>query len=1243
VSKALSSWFGFSLCILGYFCATNNPALAEARLALDDETLSFRTPSLLAQVTSDDTVNTQVTENGNTAEITGGETRGDNLFHSFQDFSVGTGNEASFLNANDISNIFSRVTGGEISNIDGLISANGSANLFLINPAGIIFGEGARLDIGGSFYGSSASSILFEDGEFSATDLDNPPLLTVNAPIGLNFRDDPQSITNQSVADGVGLQVDAGKSINLVGGDLNFVGGILTVPAGNVQLGGLSTSGTVGITNEGNLSFPDEVSRGNVSLTQGAFIDVAGTRGGEIELTAADIQITGGSVLQGGTFADVGLADSQSGNINLNATGAIDVNGSRIDNLVGIGNAGAIEINATSFSLINDGTVINSTFGQGNAGNITINATEDVSLDTGDIFSNVGSRSASQAEGNAGEIAIDANSISLTNGAQIQSSVFQGGLGNGNNVTLNARGGDVTISSSNQGRSGIFTDVETIDNFAAGNIKIDAQGSILLNNAVIRNANAGTGFAGDINLNTPNEVSIKDSTIAANGNSGRIFIGNTVEPSQVTLEGERTEIETEDGTSFDFSNELITTSFNPNDLLERISINAGDRINIIGTDIQSSAATTRLDRDSADPEQLNNNFSTIALTVDGENPLGNISLKRSRINTSNSSTGFAGDINLNARNEISIKDSQLFAEGNLGRIAIGNTVESSQVTLEGERTEIETEDGANFEFSNTLSTASSNPDDLLGSISINARDRINITGTDIQSSAATTRLDRGPENPDQENFSRIALTVDEENSLGNISVERSRINTTNSNLGFAGDINLNARAEIEIISTSIFSTGQLGRIAIGQSEISGATSSPQAINFNDSFVTVSNENVTAPETENQQLDAGRISINAINNISLINNSQIRSVTERFGNAGNVTVQAENGNVSFDNSNVFSNVQAEGIGFAGDINITANSISLLNGSQLQSSTIGFGDGGNITLNARENIALSGRSPSDNLASAIFTDSNALGNAGNIQVNVTDGSLSLSDEATLNTESAGLGDAGESNAGEITIDVDLVSLDGNSTISAQAFDDANGGNLKIDANYIIAFPSNGTGNDLVAAAAAGNGGNINLTVEQIFGLEIGTAIDDQGNFISNNDNDIDASSGNPDLNGTVNINTSDINPVQGATELPSNVVEPEQTAAQTCEAGRGTTQSSFAIAGKGGVPPAPDAPLNSENIITSAQSPAASTIPQPIETSQGKIQPARGIKVTKSGKIVLTAYRTNSAGERIPEIRPNCNSY
>ncbi len=169
--------------------------------------------------------------------------------------------------------------------------------------------------------------------------------------------------------------------------------------------------------------------------------------------------------------------------------------------------------------------------------------------------------------------------------------------------------------------------------------------------------------------------------------------------------------------------------------------------------------------------------------------------------------------------------------------------------------------------------------------------------------------------------------------------------------------------------------------------------------------------------------------------------------------------------------------------------------------------------------------------------------------------------------------------------------------------------------------------------MASAQQGQGGNITINAESLFGIQERTPSDAT--------NDIDASS-EFDLDGTVNINTPDINPVQGATELPNNIVEPEQTTAQACQANREiAAKNGLTINGKGGIPAEPGLPLNSLNVSINGETNPTSAIPQPIETSQGKIQPARGIKVTESGEIILTAYRTNNSGERIPEIKLNCS--
>ena len=170
-----------------------------------------------AQVTSDDTLSTDVSTQDNlNFIINSGDRVGDNLFHSFDQFSILEGGSASFNNAVDIANIISRVTGGDVSEIDGEISAQGDANLFLINPNGIVFGPEASLSIGGSFIASTAESIQFVDGvSFSATDSPSQPQLTVSIPFGLQFGGTAASIVNQGR-----LEVEPGNTLALVGGDI---------------------------------------------------------------------------------------------------------------------------------------------------------------------------------------------------------------------------------------------------------------------------------------------------------------------------------------------------------------------------------------------------------------------------------------------------------------------------------------------------------------------------------------------------------------------------------------------------------------------------------------------------------------------------------------------------------------------------------------------------------------------------------------------------------------------------------------------------------------------------------------------------------------------------------------------------------------------------------------------------------------------------------------------------------------
>lgn len=195
--------------------------------------------------------------------IEGGATRGPNLFHSFREFNVGEGRGAYFANPNGIANIFTRITGGNPANILGTLGVQGKANLFLINPKGIVFGPNARLDLRGSFIGASADSIVFNNGfEFSSANSNAVPLLAINIPVGLRFRDNPGTIVNASQAIGptptlpplpleipvsnkLGLAVDPGQTLGLIGRDIQLNGGNLTAYSGQILLGSVKSPGVV--------------------------------------------------------------------------------------------------------------------------------------------------------------------------------------------------------------------------------------------------------------------------------------------------------------------------------------------------------------------------------------------------------------------------------------------------------------------------------------------------------------------------------------------------------------------------------------------------------------------------------------------------------------------------------------------------------------------------------------------------------------------------------------------------------------------------------------------------------------------------------------------------------------------------------------------------------------------------------------------------------------------------------------
>ncbi|MFN6527825.1 filamentous hemagglutinin N-terminal domain-containing protein [Nostoc sp. ChiSLP03a] len=1216
-------------------------AIGEAVL----QTFAFSFNCAFAQITPDSTLpnNSRVTTQNNIRIIEGGTQAGSNLFHSFQEFSVPTNSAAYFNNTVDIQNVISRVTGGSVSNINGLIGTNGTANLFLINPNGIIFGANASLNVGGSFVASTANALQFGNiGFFSATDQNIPsPLLTIN-PSALLFNQINQNgaIQNNSIAptgtdpagfDAFGLRVPDGRSLLLVGGNVSMDGGQLNAFGGRVELGGLGESGSVTLDVDGDnlsLRFPENIARTSVSLTNQAGIYVTGAGDGNIAVNASNLEILGGTILTAGIGQGLGTPEAVAGDIRLNTTGEIKVagTGSSVSNLMGLeskGNGGNITIDSGSFSLQDGAQIAASTLGQGNAGNVNINVTGavDIAGDKNGLASGINSFVQRGAVGNGGNITIDSASLSLRDRAQIAASTL--GQGNTGNVTVRAKNA-VSLADN----AYIFSTVEAGSVGKGGNIDINAAALSLIDGAnlitITRRASAtqpaGQGDAGNVNVKVSGKVDIAgEKNNFSSGISTSVEAGTVGNGGNITIDSGSFSLR--DGAQISASTlgqgnagNVIVRAKNAISLADANilgtvgsgSVGKGGNIDINATSLslkdgaQLATATRRAsDTLSAGWGDAGNVNVKVTGTVDiagrknrffsGINSLvqtgavgngGNITIDSGSfslrdgalLNASTLGQGNAGNVTVRAKNAIYLADANIFSMVGSGGVGKGGNIDINAATLS-------LIDSAN------LQTITARASDSLpagwgdaGNVNVKVTGAVNIAGKKNGfASAILSRVERGAVG----NGGNI--TIDS----GSFSLrDGAFLSAETVGQGNAGNVRVRALNAVSLANTAaIFSTVEAG--AVGK----GGNIDINAASFS---LTDGAQMLTATRWASKNQPAGR------------------------GDAGNVNVKVtgavniageKNGFVS----GISSRVEEGTVGNGGNITIDSGSFSLQDGAYFTASTLGQGNAGAIKVNAADFVRISGKSA--NFTSGLFVNSQSpTGTAGDIVVNSP--RVTLDNGGTINAESA------SGNGGDINLQTDLLLLRRGASISttagtAQA--GGNGGNITINApsGFIVAVPRENS--DITANAYTGSGGRVDIQAFGIYGIQ------PHSNRTSLSDITASSEFG---VNGTVELNTPDIDPNSGLVNLPAAPVD--SRVAQGCTADSSQAQSKFIITGRGGLPPNPGEALSADAVqvdlvtlnpgVVKPPTPAVSR--NPINPTPNRIVEATGWVIAANGDVILT---------------------
>ncbi|MBZ8179065.1 two-partner secretion domain-containing protein [Oscillatoria salina] len=964
--------------------------------------------------------------------IDGGATRGTNLFHSFQEFNINQGRGVYFSNPANIENIFNRVTGNNVSNIFGTLGVLGNANLFLINPNGIIFGPNARLDLRGSFFASTADSLVFNnDFEFSASNPEAPPLLTVNMPIGLRFRDNPGTIIVQGTGinrpefdeslserenelnfqqallnNSQGLQVEQGRSLGLIGGEITLTSGLLKAEAGNIELGSVG-EGFVSLISTANgftLGYEEISDFRDIQLLQESGVFASGEGGGDIQIVGRNLLARELSEIQATT-----LGANSGGDIIIKTSELVEIRSNGQDEelpttiaaaTLGTGNAGDVQIETGQLQIIDDAAVGVISLSEGNAGKIQITA-DLLAINSNSILTTI-----ALASGEAGDITIETGQLQMADASQIITATQ--GEGNGGTLEINAQtivltdnaslgaGSFALVNSGNGGNVKIQTEqlqmsdlaeilVGTLGSGDAGSLVITAENIEMSGDAGVTAGTFGQGNAGNVTITTQqlqmsDEASIATATLDS-GNAGTL----SVEAETVTLSGNANLVAATtaegDGGNISLATRQLLLQDKASITAATEGVGNGGTLEILATDLIELTGS-----------------SGLSTATEGQGTAGNVNIEtnelilgdRASLTVGTIAEGNGGTLDIQASQLVQLTDSSSILTGTFGDGNAGNAKIATERFL--------LQDDA---FIVIGSFGNGNG----GTLAVNASEDLILSGSSYIV-AGTQGLGTGGN-----------LNIETENFLAE---DQASIGIATMGIGNAGTLEILADV-VEMRGESSLGAGTSGAGDAGDVRIRG-----DRVFLSDGALIQAITSQTPPETANENLESGMLeeaidnaiatnsldieaqalalvenSTNAEGEIVVINgagrlqlsvpnilasssqteptltNNEIEATTD-FGNAGNVIIQTDLLTLQ-DQASILAETRSNGTG--GSISITqAETVDLNEGGKINAGAFATGDAGNVTIDTRQLLLRNGARVE------VSTESN--GKGGNIQVRAAD---------------------------------------------------------------------------------------------------------------------------------------------------------------------------------------------------------------------------------------------------------------